>query len=352
MNILAQIKKISIKKTLSPAIICIAIVASIFIIPFKTVLNPVVVNDIWKDNSRLETLDYVQVTVDKMYYTGYDATSISKSKYSYYYTIKNNQCFLFLIPCRDTPEQTLTDYTFKGSVVPKNSNPSYDKLTKALSTDVAWNEVSLNKATAPYIISAADYHPWLYVGIMAVLFFIFAFQFYQLILHLARCVNPYLYPICPHATVNHKEAFVNDVNKQIDEHLILHQEDMYLTDKFLVEYNNKEVIVVPLSTVVWCYRIGTLNYRISHHKPKYNLHVVLLSGDDIVFENKDSESTNSILESLRNMNRDFILGYSDSRRKAAKKLTKEYLQKKYDLEKANRKKSKATTAKNDGKHTA
>lgn len=312
-----------------PAAICVFIVASIYIFPFKAILNPPAVSNIWKDSSVLDSLNYVEVTMDELHYTGYDTTTLFNKQFSYYYSLKNGQCFLFLIPTPDHIEETITDYTFRGAVVSKNTTLSYNQLVQDLSNDIQWNSASLDKVISPYIISNAGYHPYICLAVMAILFFIFAYELFQFVLHLTRYIKPNAYPLCPHARISNKSAFINDIHKQVEEHLITQQEDLYLTPKFLIEYNNKRVVTIPLSTVAWSYRMGTLNYRISHHNPKYNLYMVLLTGESIVFENKNSESCSSILEELRLMNKDIILGYTDAKRKAAKKLTKEYNKQKF-----------------------
>lgn len=101
---------------------------------------------------------YVNLKIDKLYYTGLDSKGKKTTNGHYYYNITDNYCTIFLLSdasiqklSKDSIPETITDYSFQGKIVEdENFNT---KLRAQFSKQINWSNYELSKMTYPYFVS-------------------------------------------------------------------------------------------------------------------------------------------------------------------------------------------------------
>lgn len=320
MNINEQIKKISIKNMLVPLITLAVAIFLLIFLPINETFAPQKLKSAWDYN--YEENSYVYTTVDELYYSGYNISRILSQDYGYYYTFKDNRCLFFLIPVSSTPEETLENYKLYGHAISTESSDTFNTMISSLAADLNWNETSLNEVTVNYIISNADYYPLLYFALFIILLLCIAFCVYFIVLSLVYYKNPATYPLCPHIDSANKKRLIAKADSELTNNVVINVGDLYLTEHYFIEYNSRRITIIPLMRIIWCYRMGTFSSGILKQVANYNLYFTLKTGDTVTVIKKSSEQTQQILAELRKMNLGIILGYTDSKRKKAKKLIK------------------------------
>lgn len=322
MNISGQIKKISLTNLIYPAVILSVVAVFFIILPFRGAFRPMHLDNIWESQNNTYENEFVYTTVDNLYYTGYNVSRLFRQDYGYYYAMKDEKCIFVLIPTDTKPKENITDYKIYGRIIPSKNNNSYNRMISELAEDLNWSEAGLEKVSGTYIVSAAEYHPFIYLFTFLLLLAGLILAAYLIVVNMRHYKRPETYPLCPHTDSADRKRLIEKAEKELDDNFILNLNDLYLTEHFFIEFNKRKVIVLPLMRIVWGYRMGTINYKISHKVPKYNLFFTLKSGDTAVILNKSSEDTRLMLEAIRELNYGIILGYTDSKRKKAKELIK------------------------------
>lgn len=101
---------------------------------------------------------YVNLKIDKLYYTGLDSKGSKTTNGHYYYNITDNNCTIFLLSdastqklSKDSIPETITDYSFQGKIIgDENFNT---KLRAQFSKQINWSNYELSKMTYPYFVS-------------------------------------------------------------------------------------------------------------------------------------------------------------------------------------------------------
>jgi len=298
----------------------IIIIAALFItIPFSKISNPTSKESIW-NYTEMNNHDYMTVTIEEMYYTGYDIKQFAHPTYSYYYTIKNNICMFVLIPKEDATNETLSNYTITGKLIKHTEIDSFSDMTQNLAKALGWRQAGLIENSAPFVLDNSDYNPTLYLLIFALLIFGIFYSLTFVFSNVRLYLHPTKYNICPHFRLADTDNLIEKIDYELTKRVRLQVNDLYLTKHFFVECSKRRLVVVPLDFVIWIYRIGSGNLTKEDKSPAFNLVFTLNSGDDISFFDKPSETTRLILEELRKMNFDFIIGYSETKRKMVDEL--------------------------------
>lgn len=320
MNITSQIKKISLANLIYPGIILLVVAVFFIFLPFGNPFHPTRLENILDCQNKDYENTFVVATVDNLYYTGYNVSYLFGKDYGYYYVLENDKCIFVLIPTLDKPEEHIKDYTIYGRVAKITNSSSAHSMISGLADDLNWSIAGIRNISGNHIINNADYHPFLFLLVLILLLIGIVLSTYLIIINLMHYKEPSTYSLCPHTDASDRKRLIEKAENELNNNLILNLGDLYLTEHYFIELNKRKVIVLPLMRLVWGYRMGTLNYKIRHKIPRYNLFFTLTSGDVTVIVNKSSEDTRLMLEAIRELNYGIILGYTDSKRKKAKEL--------------------------------
>jgi len=144
--------------------------------------------------------NYVNLTVDKLYYTGLDSKNKKSINGHYYYSITDNNCTIFLlsddsvkkISKKSIPE-TISNYSIQGIILDdENFNT---KLRATFSKQINWSNYELSKMTYPYLISEINteneiaLHLTIILIMMAVIFLVVSIINFVLYFRKKKSVN-------------------------------------------------------------------------------------------------------------------------------------------------------------------
>ena len=313
INISQKIKDVCRRKLITPFIWIIICVLSLILCPFINIFHPKSVNNIYdvKKND-----NYVNVTADTLYYTGYNLITNMNSTYGYYYALKDSSCIFVVIPIDQEPEQTLYDYNFKAKII--SPNKSYKKMLNAFAKDLTWNEQSLSSITDGFVLSNADYHPGVYIFLFWVILIILFISIKNFASALIGLINPELYPVCTFLGKQKQHQLIEYAGYELESENYLQINSMYITENYFIDLGNKQISIIPLSEIIWCYRLGTISLN-PKKDPDYAIHFTISDGGVVVVRHKTSDEALELINAIRATEYDIIIGHSESKKRLAGK---------------------------------
>lgn len=121
---------------------------------------------------------YVKCYAEKLYYTGYDYMQANKVKAHYYYSLKDNNCTIYMLSTElieryisdnrldnETP-YVIENFTFNAILdnKPKELKP----LLKYIATDLNWNYEGISKYSNTILVNEYSYNTVTYVILIIV----------------------------------------------------------------------------------------------------------------------------------------------------------------------------------------
>ncbi len=120
--------------------------------PFFNIFNPKQIKTISQISDYSET-DYVNLTAETLYYTGFDYVHNNKIKGHYYYSMHDNKCTFFLLNNTDNSESVqkkISELNLTAHI--KTDSKLIADLTNSLSKQIGWTSDGLSSLTSPYLI--------------------------------------------------------------------------------------------------------------------------------------------------------------------------------------------------------
>ncbi len=161
----------------------------------------------------------LHVTVNDLYYTGFDYTVDDKVCGSYYYTMKQGQLHIYLIDIDDR-EQHIDSYVFDGKLIIDKASTEHIVTQLATSNGLSM-EAAVNFCSK-YVISELDYP-------RANIIFVYVFYAIPIIVSLFILIYTIVIWLKPYLHSQSKQlAIYGDINEVIDElNKELAEEDLY-----------------------------------------------------------------------------------------------------------------------------
>lgn len=314
MDICRSIKLSCLKALKTPVIILLFCVAILILLPFFSVFHPPKTNDIYNIS---DDTKYVNATASTLYYSGYNLVGTIGKKYGYYYSLENNRCVFVLIPISENPKEILKNYHFKAKVTKRDKN--FDEMADSFAKDLNWDKNSLLKSTENYILSNASYHPVIYIILFwIVLMFLFV-NIKTIIMSVIGYFNPNFYPVCSFLGRETQKELLTEAQDELQSGMYIQINEMYITENYFIDLATKKISVIPLSDMVWCYRLGNRLIRRGDAKHNYSINFMIRTGSIISIPNKSSDEALELINAIRATEYDIIIGHSESKRKMAKK---------------------------------
>lgn len=314
MNIYQSIKQACIKSIKIPAVFVILCMAVLTICPFLNVFHPTRVSDIY----HIENDDnYVEAVIPTLSYSGYDLVGTIGQKYGYYYALDDHQCVFVLIPISDYPAATIHDYKFRGKVTGYGSMGS--QMLSSFARDLNWDKASLMETAPDYLLNEAEYHPVVYMIVFWIVLIIFFISLKSVIQCIIGYLNPNLYPVCSFLGKEIQQELLTEAQEELSKGPYIQINQMYITENYFIDLGAKKISVIPLSDIIWCYRLGTLSLNPRNHDHNYSIHFTIRSGTVITISNKTSDEALELINAIRATEYDIIIGHSEAKKKAAKK---------------------------------
>ena len=313
VEIIYNIRNVCRKKLVLPVIISFIMLAVLFVCPFYLIFHPENINDINKVSAKQQ---YVNVHAETLYYTGYNLIKTFDREYGYYYSLNDKQCIFVLIPIDNNPARQISNYTFKGKIVRKNS--SYNKMLEAFCSDLGWNKKDLSQFSTDFIISNADYTPVRYAILLWITLCVLLLSLKKIISSILGIVNPYLYPVCTFLGKKEQKQLIDNAQNELLSDNYLQINSMYITENYFIDLEKSYVSIIPLKDIIWCYRVGELRLNPYSTSPDYSLCFTIKSGSVITDRHKTSDEALELLNAIRATEYDIITGHSESKQREAK----------------------------------
>lgn len=319
IQITDNIKNICKKKLVNPLVIAIIAIVVLIICPFSTVLNPTKIDDVFSITNHHS---YVNVSIDTLYYTGYNLETYGGKLYGYYYTIKDNQCIFAIIPVDGTANQKISNYHFLAKV--DTADRSFKKMIKSFSQDINWTKKGITQVSKSYVLSNADYHPISYVILFWIVLIILFISLKNILINISCIINPYLYPVCSFLGKKQQQVIIEDAQEELNSGNYIQINNTYISNNYFMDFDQLKICIIPLGEIVWCYRLGQLSINPKITNPIYSLKFTIKRGSEILVRHKTSDEALETINSIRATDYPIIIGHSEGKRRKAKKIIQKY----------------------------
>ena len=306
----------------APAVI-IAAAAVIFVLsPLRQILYPEKTGSIKDIITGISAgRVYLEVTFDKLIYTGYDYYTGSKPQASYYYYLdeKNaeNPCIFVLIPVSglSEPPKSLSDYRAKAKLI--RNDDAFGSFIAKFSKDIGWSEDALKSACMNTLLSSWDYKPFVYGAMAALLLFAAVICILYLLANFAFFLYP---PLHPAARRLEKFGLDSSDFSAIDEELknpIISSVELYATDHFFIAFKKRSIYIVPLFNIIWAYKFSA--FRPFAGRKNYTLVIVTSPESRLSIGGNRKGDADAILRVFMMDFTHIIVGYRESIKKTMEK---------------------------------
>ncbi len=307
------------RRIFSPIVYCIFLIIIWFYTPMQSLIRPLVVSeqarisDLAANGSR-----YISTTLHDLNFTGYTQSRLGFVTGYYYYTIRNDGCYLVILNPGTCEEGLphIDDVQILASI--RTQPESYSILAENLANDLSWTTAGFYDKVSPCIISEPGFGR---IGSSILCFCYFASAIYSLlsiVLFLLYALFPVLSPASRQLGLYGKRA---ELLAQAEEELAtlpqLATEDMFITEHFFIAFANKSVTVIPIKEIVWIYKYSTLHNILWYHfSISYTLHITANKHLYIQFPKNMKSDIDGIIDYLSEANHDILVGFNEKNRKA------------------------------------
>lgn len=305
-----HIRKTSIYSSILMLPFLIIVIFIGFKIPFTEIFSPLELSVANSAKTVYESgIEYVELTLSEVHYTGYDSYRRNKKTGSYYYSLVNNNCTLILIETKyKKPPKQLTDYKINARLI-KDSDLS-ETVIKKLANDIDWTVDGLNSVTSDITIDETAYHKeiYLYVGLTLITLIIIFISI--IIKNIIYIIFPGFHPACIFFTrLGGSIKELNKVNYEIIYDVILKADNIILTEKYIISATTFNLEIIPIRSILWAYE-----HIPSHHRIKnISSHtLIFLCRHKIYFDFKkiSSDNLSEIIKFIENRYPSILIGYS------------------------------------------
>lgn len=332
----AHVRRICFGRILLPVLCQAGIFFLLYIIPFSSVFSPAVIEQFSSlDSMYREKERYVTISCDTLNYTGYDDYKNGTKIGSYYYVFCDGECYFVLIQTTIrnlfgyavsapvTLDPVLTDYTVTGRICLSSGIPR--ELFTSLAQDLDWTAQGVLDSCHAYYLNECAYHLEFYLWCQRVLYLLLGILAFFCLLQILYMVNPCFYPGCiglvRFGSVRNQ---LRRVNEEISEPASVKIGRVVLTRNFFIEFGTAKLWIIPLKRIVWAYKLGTLRKLVFLRLPvSYQIHLYRREGRVIETGKMSGDDSTAILQQLKDLHPDIMVGYSEANRRLARKIKAE-----------------------------
>lgn len=307
------------RRVFSPMIYCIFLIIVWFSTPMASLVRPLEISD----QAQIEALaddgkQYVKTTLRDLNFTGYTQSRLGFVTGYFYYTMRDDGCYLVLLSPRTCEEglPQIKEVTIHAII--RRQPESYALLADQLADDLNWTTAGFYDTVSDCIISEPGFGK---IGSLILLTCFFASGAYTvicIILFTLYALVPVLSPASRQLGLYGKRS---ELLAQAEEELAtlpqLATEDMYITEHFFIAFANKSVTVIPISEIVWIYKYSTLHNILWYHfSISYTLHITANKHLFIQFPKNMKSDIDGIIDYLAEANHNILVGFNEKNRKA------------------------------------
>ncbi|MGN0481477.1 MAG: DUF6709 family protein [Lachnospiraceae bacterium] len=306
-----QIRKVNAFKLILPVVILILLIVTADLTSMWEGLFPVNLGS----DQNLAThygngYRYVQVTVPKLYYSGYDYMQGSSVKGHYFYSLDNGKCRIYILDkFSDEVPDSLEEYTVTGKLIFQPDN--YNDLLALMARDLGWTKEGISSVTMDVILSRADYHNVLMLIMAVFMLLALVFVIASILTLIFNIVRPdYAYTF--YSLGHHKERRFNILRaaREFETALIFESDTIFITARYFIYITNFNAAIIPLKDIVWMYKHSTYYNVLVVSWLSYTLRVITRNNHRYKFRGNDKEVVDELLKFLKELDLGIMLGYT------------------------------------------
>lgn len=268
-----QIRRISMINLIIPVILSAILVVFYFHIPFDDILSPRHLESAdQSDTFYSKDIRFVNISFNKLYYTGYDCIKNGNISGYYYYSLDNGKCTFVLVDSKklSKPEEVIKGYSMKASL--EKHNHLIDQMISSFSKDLKWTKDGILSASSVSYINETGFNSSLYIFSGLCLFVLSTLFLSYIIINILYIIAPGLSPTCTRfkkLSGNIKKLV--RVDNELKNSICMIADNATITDNYLVYMTNLNVEIVPLN------KIDHVHLHISHHNYPWSGHKYSIS---------------------------------------------------------------------------
>lgn len=321
-SIQGVVKEISLRKMLYPLLTLSATVLVFLFVPFYKVWNPVKISNAEQITELYnKEQNYVDITWETLYYSGYDYLENGKKVGSYYYALDGEVCYFVILSPELTKNQAkvLEQVHITARLV--SGGKTLQDLIKGMAEDLEWTAQGLSAVTSHIVVNEVDYalakSNFLF-GITILLAVIAGLTVGRLIFFL---FHPAYYPACRRMRYyGSVKSHLRQINKERrEENLICG--DLTLTRHYLIFISKYEMQIIPLKDIFWAYKYSIYR-RFRKQKLTYTLRVVGKQGVTLTASGQKKREVDKVLVFLKEHIDGIRIGYKKEYEQTAREYQK------------------------------
>lgn len=307
------------RRVLSPIIYCLFLIFVWFYTPMEALIHPLEISD----QAQIEALadsgrQYISTTLHDLNFTGYTQKHLGMVTGYYYYTIRDDGCYLVILSPHTCEEGLPQIKEVSIRAVIRRQPESFALLAERLSEDLEWTTAGFYDKVSDFMISEPGFGR-ISSRILLTCFFVSgAYALLSIILFTLYALFPVLSPASRQLGLYGKRsALLAQAEEELATLPQLATEDMYITEHYFIAFANKSVTVIPISEIVWIYKHSTLHNILWYHfSISYTLHITANKHLYIQFPKNMKSDIDGIIDYLSEANHNILVGFNEKNRKA------------------------------------
>ncbi|MCI9539575.1 MAG: hypothetical protein HFG39_00755 [Lachnospiraceae bacterium] len=308
-----KIRLISLKRLIYAAVMLFITCCIFYYIPFFDVVWPAKITDPTTIVELYQNdIACVELTVDTLYYSGYDYMENGKVTGSYYYNLYNGTCIYFLLSnaqCNNR-QDILTKIPIKARL--ESGGKLLSSLIQKMSADLNWTPQGLSAVSSHIIINAMDYLLVKNIALLIATLLVFSVSLLVLIKMICYMAYPILHPAC--FRLRHYGPIKEQIKLaefELGQEPILKKGIFTITEHFLIASSKIQLYLLPLDKIVWVYKHSSL-HRLSfkHVHITYTLRVIAKKKLKLVASMQPKEDVDAVIDHISAYCPDALINYS------------------------------------------
>lgn len=291
-----QIRRISLINLTIPAALAILVVVMYIYIPFGDILHPKeLINISDTDDMYANDVHFVNVTFDKLYYTGFEYIKNGKTDGYYYYCLYDGKCTFVLLDSDKIkePKDTITGYSMNASL--EKQNDLIKKMISGFSKQLNWTNDGLLSVTSLCFIDETGFNSSMYVFFGICLFILVVMLFSYLAINITYLIAPGLDPACLRfRKITGELKYLMYVDAEINnpDNIVFSSRNLIITDNYFIYNGIFSIDIVPIDSIKKIHKSEHTFFKNSYtvtfscnHKTRFSVQYMKISDFDNLKEN-------------------------------------------------------------------
>ncbi len=304
-------------RLLWPLILLLTLIVIGIFTPVRSLLFPTDINQgVSLKDLEEYGVEYINVDIDNLYFTGYTSERFGKTVGYYYYTDwGDDYVFVLLSPAKcEQGNPMIGNIQVHGAIV--HEGEDLDSLFKYLASDLNWTYDGISAKMSHYIISqpVAVGIPSYTMGVVYV--FAWIFTVISLVGFLVFVSVPYTCPAIQSLRgYGNPKDILRDAENELLEFPQLVTEEVYITPNYFIVISHYGIALVPLAQIVWIYKHTPMKRFFGRFKKiEYALYVETENRHLIHCPRIRQTDLDGIIDYMMEANQNMLVGYTEENR--------------------------------------